>query len=219
MPVVIPWLRSARRLLADKIDQLHRTLVTLTDRVRQTIAEAVGKAVSGVVQETVRAVLDQLHGPLPVHRQLDYQPRSGRYHDPGGLFPGGVPPDDFAEEEEPPYNSFADQRFPASPCRETAFDEEPEPPSPDDVPARPPSRWRAWLALCLQAVAWWLRRGLALPLLATAGIALAGGALTCLGGTHLLAAGVGTAGSASELLSMAHNTSAGTGALVGLLAP
>ena len=53
MPLHIPWLRSARRLLADKIDQLQRTLVTLTDRVRQTIAEAVGKAVSGVVQETL----------------------------------------------------------------------------------------------------------------------------------------------------------------------
>jgi hypothetical protein len=89
-----------------------------------------------------------------------------------------VPPDDFAEEEERPYNPFADQRFPASPYRETAFDEGPESPSPDEVPARPPSRWRAWLALCLQAVAWWLRRGIAVPLLATAGIALAGGALT-----------------------------------------
>jgi hypothetical protein len=203
-------------LLADKLDQLHRTLVTLTERVRQTIAEAVGRAVHGVVAETVRAVLDQLHGPLPVHRQLE--PRGGRrLDDPGGLFPGGVPPDDFAEEEERPYNSFADDRLPASPYRETAFDEEPEPPSPDEVPGRPPSRWRAWLALCLQAVAWWLRRGLAVPLMATAGIALAGGALSCLGGGHLLAAGVGAARSASELLAVTHNTSAGAGALAGLL--
>jgi hypothetical protein len=206
-------------LLADKIGQLHQTLLNLTDRVRETISQAVGRAVSGVVQETVRAVLDQLHGPLPLHRQLDYQPRSGRYHDPGGLFPGGVPPDDFAEEEERPYNSFADQRFPASPYRETSFDEEPESPSPDDLPARPPSRWRSWLALVLQALAWWLRRGLAVPLLATAGIALAGGALTCLGGGHLLTAGVGTVRSASEVVSIAHHMTAGTGALAGLLTP
>jgi hypothetical protein len=211
-------LRSARRLLAEKIDQLHRTLVTLTDRVRQTIAEAVGRAVSGVVQETVRAVLDQLHGPLPLHRQLGYEPRgSRRLDDPGGLFRGG--PQDFPEEEEPPDDVFRGERFPASPYRETTFDEEPESPSPDDVPARPPSRWRAWLALCLQALAWWLRRGLAVPLLATAGIALAGGALTCLGGTHLLAVGIGTARTASELVSMAHHTTAGTGTLAGLLAP
>jgi hypothetical protein len=220
MPLHIPWLRGARRLLLEKIDQLHRTLVTLTDRVRQAIAEAVGKAVSGVVQETVRAVLDQLHGPLPLHRQLEYEPRSSRrLDDPGGLFPGGVPPDDLAEEEERPYNSFADERFPASPYRETAFDEESESPSPADVPARPPSRWRAWLALCLQAVAWWLRRGLAVPLLATAGIALAGGALTCLGGTHLLASTVGAAGTASDLVGMIHNTSVGAGTLAGVLAP
>jgi hypothetical protein len=216
MPVVIPWLRSARRLLLEKIEQLHRTLVTLTDRVRQTIAEAVGRAVSGVVQETVRTVLDQLHGPLPLHRQLEYEPwGSRRLDDPGGLFRGG--PQEFPEEEEPPDDVFRDQRFPSSPYRETTFDEEPS--MPDDVPARPPSRWRSWLALALQALAWWLRRGLAVPLLATAGIALAGGALTCLGGGHLLAAGVGTARSASELLGMVHNTSAGVGTLAGLLAP
>jgi hypothetical protein len=219
MPLHIPWLRSARRLLADKLDQLHRTLVTLTERVRQTIAEAVGRAVSGVVQETVRAVLDQLHGPLPVHRQLGYEPRRSRFTDPGGLFPGGVPPDDFAEEEERPYNSFTDERFPSSPYRETAFDEEPESPSPDEVPARPPSRWRSWLALCLQAVAWWLRRGLAVPLMATMGFALAGGVLAWAGGGHLLAAGIGAARSASELVSMAHNTTAGAGALASVLAP
>jgi hypothetical protein len=71
----------------------------------------------------------------------------------------------------------------------------------------------------LQAAAWWLRRGLAVPLLATAGIALAGGALTCLGGGHLLAAGVGTVRTASDVVSMAHNTSAGAGTLAGLLAP
>jgi hypothetical protein len=216
MPVVIPWLRGARRLLAEKIDQLHRTLVTLTERVRQTIAEAVGRAVHGVVAETVRAALDQLHGPLRVPRRPDYELRgSRRLDDSGGLFRGG--PQDFPEEEEPPDDVFRDERFPSSPYRETGFDE--EPPSPDDVPARPPSRWRSWLALGLQAVAWWLRRGLALPLLATAGIVLAGGALTCLGGSHLLAAGVGTVRTASELVSMAHNTSAGAGALAGLLTP
>jgi hypothetical protein len=216
MPVVIPWLGSARRLLAEKIGQLHQTLLNLTDRVRQTIAEAVGKAVSGVVQETVRAVLDQLHGPLPGRRQLEYEPRSGRFNDPGGLFPGSGPPDDFTEDERR-YDPFAEERFPDTSYRETAFDEKP---SPEQEPIRPPSRWRAWLALCLQAVAWWLRRGLAVPLLATAGIALAGGALTCLGGgSHLLAAGVGTVRSASELASMAHNTSAGAGALAGLLGP
>jgi hypothetical protein len=217
MPVVIPWLRSARRLLAEKIDQLHRTLVTLTDRVRQTIAEAVGKAISGVVQETVRAVLDQLHGPLPARRQLEYEPRTGRrLDDPGALFPGGVPPDDFAEDERR-YDPFAGERFPETPYRDTAFDE--EPPVPEDEPARPPSRWRSWVALFLQALAWWLRRGLAVPVLGAVGVALAGGALTCLGGTHLLAAGVGAARSAFELVSLAHNTSTGTGVLAGLLAP
>jgi hypothetical protein len=217
MPVVIPWLRSARRLLADKIDQLHRTLVTLTDRVRQTIAEAVGKAVSGVVAETVRAVLDQLHGPLPARRQLECEPRSSRRLDsPGGLFPGGGPPDDFAEDERP-YDPFAGERFPETPYRDTAFDEEPSPP--EDEPARPPSRWRSWVALFLQAVAWWLRRGIAVPLLGAVGVALAGGALTCLGGGHLLAAGVGAARSASELLAVTHSTTAGAGALAGLLAP
>jgi hypothetical protein len=215
MPVVSPWLRKARRLLAEKLDQLHRTLVTLTDRVRQAIAEAVGKAVSGVVQETVRAVLDQLHGPLPDRRQLEHEPRNGRFHDPGGLFPGGVPPDDFAEDERP-YGSFADERFHERSYRETAFDEEP---SPEEEQVQKPSRWRSWLALALQAVAWWLRRGLAVPFLATVGLALAGVALTWIGGGHLLAAGIGAARSASELLAMAHNTSAGAGALAGVLAP
>src|SRR5262249_44723942 len=157
----------------------------------------VGKAVSGVVQETVRAVLDQLHGPLPARRQLGYESRSSRrLDDAGGLFPGSGPPDDFAEDERP-YDPFAGERFPATPYRESACDE--EPPVPDDEPARPPARWRSWVALFLQAVAWWLRRGLAVPVLGAVGVALAGGALTCLGGTHLLAAGVGAARSASEL--------------------
>jgi hypothetical protein len=71
----------------------------------------------------------------------------------------------------------------------------------------------------LQAVAWWLRRGIALPFLVTAVLALAGFTLTWIGGGHLLAAGVGAARSASELLALAHNTSAGAGALVGVLAP
>jgi hypothetical protein len=214
MPVVTPWLRNARRLLAEKIEQLHQTLVTLTNRVRQAIAEAVARAVSGVVQETVRAVLDQLHGPLPERRQIEYEPRSGRFNDPGGLFSGGVPPD-FAEEERS-YDSF-DERFPATPYRETAFDD--EDPSPEEESIRPPSRWRSWLALVLQAVAWWLRRGLGLPFLVTVGLAIAGVALTWIGGGHLLAASIGTFRSASELLAMAHNTSAGAGALVGVLAP
>jgi hypothetical protein len=213
MPVVTPWLRSARRVLAEKLDQLYQTLVTLTDRVRQAIAEAVGKAVSGVVQETVRAVLDQLHGPLPDRRRLGYEPRNGRFHDPGGLFPGSVPPDDFADERS--YNPF-DERFPETAYRETAFDEEPPP---EDEPVRTPSRWRSWLALVLQAVAWWLRRGIALPFLLSVGLALAGVALTWVGGGHLLAAGIGAARSASDLISLAHNTSAGAGALVGILAP
>jgi hypothetical protein len=215
MPVVTPWLRSARRLLAEKIDQLHRTLVTLTDRVRQTIAEAVGKAVSGVVQETVRAVLDQLHGPLPPHRQLEYEPRNVRFNEPGGLFPGGVPPDDFAENERP-YGSFADERFHERSYRETAFDEEPPP---EDEPVHTPSRWRTWLALVLQAVAWWLRRGIAVPFLLSVGLALAGFTLTWVGGGHLLAASIGTFRSASELLTMAHNTSASAGTIASLLAP
>jgi hypothetical protein len=215
MPVVIPWLRGARRVVAEKIDQVYRTLVTLTDRVRQAIAEAVARAVSGVVQETVRAVLDQLHGPLPPHRQIEYEPRNVRFNDSGGLFPGGVPPDDF--EDERPYGSFADERFHERSYRETAFDDE-EPP-PEDEPVRTPSRWRSWLALVLQAVAWWLRRGIAFPLMATTGLALAGVALTWIGGGHLLAASIGTFRSASELLALAHNTSAGAGALVGVLAP
>jgi hypothetical protein len=199
-------------LLAVKIGQLQQTLVTLTDRVRQAIAEAVGKAVSGVVQETVRAVLDQLHGPLPDRRQIEYQPRNGRFHDPGGLFPGGQP-DDFADERS--YDPF-DERFPEASYRETAFDEEPPP---EEEPIRTPSRWRSWLALVLRAVAWWLRRGIAVPFLVTVGLALAGAALTWVGGGRLLAASLGTFRSAPELLAMAHNTSAGAGALVGVLAP
>jgi hypothetical protein len=211
MPLHNPWLGSARKLLAEKIEQLHRTLLTLTDRVRQAIAQAIGKAVSGVVQETVRAVLDQLHGPLPDHRQLAYEPpRSNRFDHSGGLFPGGVPPDHFSEEEEePPDELFHSDRFPTSPYRETPLE---EPPLTEQEPARPPSRWRSWLALVLQALAWWLRRGIALPFLATVGVAL-----TCLGGSHLLAAGVGAARSASDLLATVHNTSASAGALTGLL--
>jgi hypothetical protein len=215
MPVVTPWLRSARRVLAEKIDQLYQTLVTLTDRVRQAIAEAVARAVSGVVQETVHAVLDQLHGPLPPHRQIEYEPRNVRFNDSGGLFPGGVPPDDFAEDERP-YGSFADERFHERSYRETAFDEE-QPP--EDEPIRTPSRWRSWVALALQAVAWWLRRGIGVPFLATVGLALAGFTLTWVGGGHLLAASVGTFHSASELLALAHNTSAGARTLVGVLTP
>jgi hypothetical protein len=202
--------------VAEKIDQLHRTLVTLTYRLRQTIAEAVGRAVSGVVQETVRAVLDQLHGPLPVRPRLEYEPRSSRrLEEAGGLFRGV--PQDFPEEEEPPDDVFRDERFPSSPYRETAFDE--EPPAPEPELARTPPRWRSWLALVLQALACWLRRGLVLPLLATAGLALAGGALTCLGGPHLLAAGVGAARAASEVVALVHGTSAGAGTLAGLLVP
>jgi hypothetical protein len=201
---------------AEKIDQLQQTLVTLTDRVRQAIAQAVARAVSGVVQETVHAVLDQLHGPLPPHRQLEYEPRSGRFNDTGGLFSGHGPPDDFTEDERR-YGSFADERFHERSYRETAFDD--DEPSPEEEPVRTPSRWRSWLALVLQAVAWLLRRGIAVPFLATVGLALAGFTLTCLGGGQLLAAGIGAARSASELLAMAHTTSAGAGTLVGVLAP
>src|SRR5262249_55935813 len=158
-------------------DQLYQTLVTLTDRVRQAIAQAVARAVSGVVQETVHAVLDQLHGPLPPHRQLEYEPRNVRFNDSGGLFPGGVPPADFTEDERP-YDPFDDDRFQERSYREAAGDDDL---SPEDEPVRTPSRWRSWLALVLQAVAWWLRRGIALPFLLSMGLALAGFTLTWIG--------------------------------------
>jgi hypothetical protein len=109
-PPLIPWDMALPEDVPVRTPSRWRSWLALAlQAVAWWLRRAVARAVSGVVQETVRAVLVQLHGPLPPHRQIEYEPRNGRFHDPGGLFPGSVPPDDFADERS--YDPF-DERFP-----------------------------------------------------------------------------------------------------------
>jgi hypothetical protein len=197
VPIHIPWLSSARRLLARQLDRLQQTLTSLGQSLRERIAQLVGQSVSGIVREAVHAVLEQLHGEA-THRRLLPEVTTRRY-DPGGLF-SHTDPDDHYPDEGFRDESLDDLSWP---------DPEPTP------PPKPLPRWRSFFAAVLQTLAWWLRRGVVYPWLTA--LAVGAVAVCLLFGCPLLGTGIGIVRSACDLLALASHASASVGTLAGWL--
>jgi hypothetical protein len=200
VPIHIPWLSSARRLLSQQLDRLQQTLTSLGQTLRERIAQVVGQSVSHVVREAVHAVLEQLHGKAGQHRLLPDV--ATRRYDPGGLFSHADVPDD----------RFQDEDF-----RDDPLDDEPWPAAEPKQPPIPLPRWRSFLAAVLQTLAWWLRRGVVYPWLTALALGLV--SVAFLFGCPLLGTGIGIVRAASDLIALAKSTAAGAGTLAGWLTP
>jgi hypothetical protein len=200
VPIHLPWLSSARRLLSRQLDRLQHTLTSLGQTLRDRIAQAVGQSVSGIVREAVHAVLEQLHGEAGQRRLLPEA--TTRTYDPGGLFTNAERDDHYPDEDFRDEETLDDDSWPA-----------PEP----TPPPKPLPRWRSFLAAVLQAVSWWLRRGVVYPWLTA--LAVGAVAVCLLFGCPLLGTGIGIVRSACDLLGLANHASASVGTLAGWLTP
>ena len=60
MPLMQTINRPGRRLVARHLSRLSNTLETFGTRLREAVSTAVGETVSGIVRETVRALLAAL---------------------------------------------------------------------------------------------------------------------------------------------------------------
>jgi hypothetical protein len=179
-----------RRALARHLARLGDTLETFGLKLREAVASAVGETMSGVVRETVHAMLTD-DGTLPT----SIPPPPRRSH---SLW---ARPDD---EEDDPWFGDPDH-YPA--------EEDEDPPSRRTQPTSNPSRLPRAVAVGINTTLRWLRRGLGrYPVL----IAVAVGLLTALAtyvGGPLAAAVVGLAGSAFNLMSLAEVVQTGADAL------
>src|SRR5215207_3228471 len=59
------WLGPGARLLADYLEQLRESLEALAERLRASIAHAIGTAVGGLARDALRYALDELVAPGP----------------------------------------------------------------------------------------------------------------------------------------------------------
>jgi hypothetical protein len=181
--------RPVRRYLLERLERLHDALSRLGQRLREGLASVIGEHVGETVREAVHAALDRR---LPDSRRLDTQPQVPSYRDPSYREPA------YRQPSYPGYREDAETWDRDYGGHESAglWNDRPVTVPPSPPPAPPKSRWWPLLPAALEAVRWWLHRGLfrkptltVLAVGATAGfIALVGGPLAV-----ALAAAVGTA--------------------------
>jgi hypothetical protein len=192
MPASDPWPGRARRTLAEQAERLRRSLESLGQQLRESIAGEVARAVAAAVCEAVRAALDC----RPADQSRRQYPRPGRgpemWNDPreSGWSDG--------LDDEPLRDGWDGGRW-----------DEPEG-APDRAPA-PPATGRNTEALPLvwQGLLWWLRgRGWRAAL--GAGLLAAAAAFA---GNPLLAAVAGVAAAVSGLVALSDSAESGAAAL------
>jgi hypothetical protein len=192
MPASVSWPGRARRTLAGQAESLRRSLESLGQRLRESIAGEVARAVAAAVCEAVRAALGcrpvdsyRRDHVLPGRTSAAWdRPRQDEWSD--GL------------DDEPLRDGWDGDRW-----------DEPEG-VPDRAPA-PPATGRNTEALPLlwQGLLWWLRgRGWWTAL--GAGLLAAAAALA---GNPLLASVAGVAAAVSGLLALSDSAESGAAAL------
>ena len=187
MPVSRSWLKRARRALTSHVDRLQETLVALTERVRETVAQAVSNNLANAIREAVYALIPDREPCRPP--PSCYQPSPYRQRPTWGE------PDrpDREEEDDLPREDWSSE--PSRGWREVESASLPLPRTQD--PQQHCARWHGALAVGCQAAAWWLRRqATRLPALAALGIGVLATGVA-------LVAGIGLAESALNLLSLA----------------
>src|SRR5437660_1071801 len=78
MPVSRSWLKSARRALTSHVDRLQETLVALTERVRETVAQAVSNNLASAIREAVHVLItdsEPSRAPPSYYEPSPYRPR------------------------------------------------------------------------------------------------------------------------------------------------
>jgi hypothetical protein len=194
------WLKRARCTLASHVDRLQETLVVLTERVRETVAQAVSTNLASAIREAVHALFSDSE---PSRAPPSYYP-SSPYRPPstwGDSERYDREDDDDLQREDWSTNQSRGWRDvqcdPGEPMTSTGE-------QPDRV------RWHSALALGCQAAAWWLRRQVnRASALAALGIGL-------LASGAALIAGFGLADSALHLMSLADAVRSGRHALSAL---
>jgi hypothetical protein len=189
------WAASLRKRLAPHVTQLRRSLTSLGERVRQSLASTVGRTVADAVTEAVEAALAS-----PVERGSYYPPvRSSPapsrerdwWGDPGGSSWGqhrGY--DDYGRP-------YADDHYDRDSYDEDADRERSET---HDKPCQ--GRLTRSLAAGCRAAAWWLERHPGrFSLLLAAGIGLAAGVAAFFSGSTFIGV-TGAAASALTLLAL-----------------
>jgi hypothetical protein len=163
------WAASLQEKLAPHVTQLRRGLASLGDRLRQSIANSVGRTVADVVSEAVDAALatpDDQADPYRPSRSTSLPVRSRDWWDRAGESTWDRP-----EENYDPYGRTYDDE-------DQHLDEERR--SHDDPN---PGRLGRALAAGLQAAGWLLQRHRGrLSLVVAAGVGLAAGLAALLDG-------------------------------------
>ena len=190
MPASVTWPARAGRALAEQAERLRASLDSLGERLRESIAGEVARAVAVAVCEAVRAALDCR--PADQSRRPHARPvrPSAAWDDP---------------RESGRSDGLDDELRDAWDGRW----DEPEGP-PDRTPAPPATGRKAEaLPLVWQGLLWWLRgRGWQTAL--GAGLLAAAAALA---GNSLLAAVAGVAAAVSGLLALSDSAASGAAAL------
>jgi hypothetical protein len=192
MPASDPWPGRARRTLAEQAERLRRSLESLGQQLRESIAGEVARAVAAAVCEAVRAALDCR--PVDSYRRDHVLP--GR---PSAAW-GRPRQDEWSDglDDEPLRDGWDGGRW-----------GEPED-LPDRAPAQPAAgRNTEALPLVWQGLLWWLRgRGWRTAL--GAGLLAAAAAFA---GNPLLASVAGVAAAVSGLVALSDSAESGAAAL------
>jgi hypothetical protein len=191
MPASVSWPGRTRRTLAEQAERLRRSLESLGQQLRESIAGEIARAVAATVCEALRAALDCR--PADSYRRDHVLP--GR---PSAAW-DGPRQDEWPDglDDEPLRDEWDGGRW-----------DEPED-LPDRTPA-PPATGRNTEALLLwQGLLWWLsgrgwRTALGAGLLAAA---------AALAGNPLLASVAGVAAAVSGLVALSDSAESGAAAL------
>jgi hypothetical protein len=179
MPSFRSMIGPGSRLLARHLTRLSDTLETFAARLRAAVSAAVGETVSGIVRETVRAVLAE----QPTRTVAGRFGRSPPYRHSSWARPEDAD-DELWYEDPDPYRVEADET----------------PPSPRAEASVNSSRLPRALAAGLHTTLSWLRRSVGrFPVLTALAVGLLTALATYAGGPWAAAA-VGLAGSAFNLL-------------------
>jgi len=148
-----PYLGTARRVLASRLQQLASTLEDLGERLRDAVGQAVGQTVGGSVRDALHELLADRPplAPAPRHFSPSRDAQSPLWDQPDRC------------ERDPWLNE----------SQERIEDEDLDPYPTPEFKKPVPRRWVPALAAGLQTAAWWLRRRVGgHPVLAAVGVGL-----------------------------------------------
>jgi hypothetical protein len=192
------WLAQARRTLASHVDRLQETLVTLTERLRETVAQAVSVSVGSAIREAVHALFTE-SDPVPTSSSyFERSPYRRSYWGERDPYKRDDYEDDLGSSDwrEGQSSGWHEVRTGATVSASSAQRQE-----------RPQARWHHALAVGCHAAAWWLRRevGRFSTIAALVVGAIATGAA--------FVAGIALAESALHLLNLANSIRSGAQAI------